>query len=219
MFKRKLDQSGLASATVIPMIALGLMTVILLGLTVYLFIRVDESENSRDQFAQEAVEEAKLQQKKELEADFLQREKEPNSTFEGAEILGNIQFKYPKTWSAVLDEEIDGSTQIDAIFHPGIVQTDESDQRSYALRLQLIDDQYSEVLEDYEDLIEDGELKTRGVTFNGNEGIRLDGQLEEVDRGSMIILPLRDKTIRFWTESPEFQADYEKILGTFNFNP
>ena len=78
---------------------------------------------------------------------------------------------------------------------------------------------YSEAVSPYLGLVQEGKLKSKAVVFNGAEGLRLDGQLSEEDRGSMIILPIRDKTMLFWTESPDFVDDFNTMLETFKFNP
>jgi hypothetical protein len=119
----------------------------------------------------------------------------------------------------MVNQEVSSNQQIDAYLHPGMIRFDEESSRSYALRLQLLTQTYSEVLGSYISLVQEGKLKSKAVVFNGTEGVRLDGQLSAEDRGSMVVLPIRDKTMLFWTESPDFIDDYNTMLETFLFNP
>ena len=213
------DQRGISNSLTIPLIGIGILAFGLLASTIYLFTELDGAKNERDEFATAQVEKASDSFEKDIEAKYFQKEKEPFLDFDGPELLGGITFKYPKTWSVMVEQSVSDNEQINAYLHPGIIRFDDESSRSYALRMQLIKDTYSAALEPYIDLVKEGKLKSKAVVFNGTEGVRLDGQLSEEDRGSMVILPLRDKTMKFWTESPDFIDDYNTILETFLFNP
>jgi len=215
----RLDQRGIANALTIPLIGLGILVVILLVVLVYSLSQLSTARSQREEYAQTEVKEARDAIRAELQKEFDVKEKLPFLDYEGPDLLGGIKFQYPKTWSAAVEQSENSSIQLDGYFHPGVIRTDNEQGRSYALRLQLINSPYSQEVRRYQNSIKNGELKSRAVTFVQTEGVRLDGQLETVDKGSMVILPLRDKTLKIWTESPDFLADYNKILETFTFNP
>jgi hypothetical protein len=51
-------------------------------------------------------------------------------------------------------------------------------------------------------------------------GSRVDGSITPQKQGSMIILPVRDKTLEVWTESTSFLDDFNKnILPNMSFSP
>jgi hypothetical protein len=51
-------------------------------------------------------------------------------------------------------------------------------------------------------------------------GVKLVGTLPDQKQGEMVILPLRSQTIKIWTESDQFKADFENnILPNFSFVP
>jgi hypothetical protein len=80
------------------------------------------------------------------------------------------------------------------------------------------------VVKDHESEISAGEAKSRPFKLAkrpDNVGLRLDGRIDrEEHRGSMVILPLRDKTITIATLSESFRDDFDKIiLKNFNFIP
>ena len=212
------DQRGITNQSIIMMAGAGFVIIVLIGLNIYAFSQLKDARVNRDRYAADIVAEAKDDYESELQAKFIQKEKEPYLDFDGPDLLGGISFKYPKIWSGSLDQTVQGSEQINAYFHPGIVRTDNENERSYAFRLQLINSPYSDELRPYLSIIKKGEVKVKAVTFNDTEGVRLDGQLEDVDRGSMVILPLRDKTLKIWTESEDFLADFDTLLESFKFN-
>ncbi len=219
MNKLSKDQRGISNSLTIPLIGIGVLAFGLLASTIYLFTELDGAKNKRDEFATAQVEKASDSFEKDIEAKYFQKEKEPFLDFDGPDLLGGITFKYPKTWSVMVNQEVSSNQQIDAYLHPGMIRFDEESSRSYALRLQLLTQTYSEVLGSYISLVQEGKLKSKAVVFNGTEGVRLDGQLSAEDRGSMVVLPIRDKTMLFWTESPDFIDDYNTMLETFLFNP
>ncbi len=49
--------------------------------------------------------------------EFIVREKQPLQTYTGPSAFGSISVKYPKTWSAYVDET-NSSTPVDGYFHP-----------------------------------------------------------------------------------------------------
>jgi hypothetical protein len=51
-------------------------------------------------------------------------------------------------------------------------------------------------------------------------GVRLDGTIAENVKGSVILLPLRDKTIRIMTQSATYVADFDKfVVPSISYNP
>jgi len=215
----ELDHRGIANPGLIPIIGLGLLSFLLLVTSGVLFVQLDKAKSEREDYAKQVMAENETQVKAKLQAEFDEKEKDPFKDFETDAVLGDIKFRYPKTWSVSMNQDAASDPQIDAYFNPNVIRTDAEDTRSYALRVQLVGDSYSEVVDDLSSDIEDGLITTKAVTFNGIEGIRVDGQLDEVDRGAKVILPLRDKTVMIWTESRDFLDDFEKVMTSFTFNP
>jgi hypothetical protein len=51
-------------------------------------------------------------------------------------------------------------------------------------------------------------------------GSRIDGEISQKKQGAMIVMPMRDKTLRLWTESRDYVADFDNIiLPGFSFSP
>lgn len=205
--------SGLLIANItLIVVVIGLGSVMIWALMNY----YDQKDNV-DQKIAAAVETAKTEQAEADEKEFIEREKEPYRDFVGPADLGGVTFKYPKTWSVYTASN--RGRGFEAYLQPGVVHDVNSD-RPYATRVSIETTPYEDVIEDYEKDVEDGLLKSRQVTINEFEGNRLDGQFSDTVEGSMVIFKVRDKTLRVYTESPNFRKDFNDIiLKTLSFNP
>lgn len=209
----KLNQKGLMNPLVIPLIFAVIATI---AFGVMAFIYYGDYVEQRDDNAPiiaSAVEEATTAQKQELEAEFVEREKEPNDTYTSPSEFGSIKLTYPKTWSAYVER----SSTFDFYAHPAYVP---SNNVNYALRASVENQEFSNVIRSYDSKVRQGDLKAGAVTISGVKGVRLDGFLENDQEGSMVIFPLRDKTLSVWTENKDFRGDFNNIvLKKLSFRP
>jgi hypothetical protein len=182
----------------------------------------EDYKYNTDQKIDEAVEVAVEKAEKKKESQFIQREKKPLRTYQGPQSLGSVTFKYPKTWSVYADESQEG--EITVIAHPGFVPADPGgDITAYALSVQVVSETYDQKVSEYDSFVENGEAKARPYKTAKQPkivGLRIDGSLSQDNKGSAVILPLRDKTIIISTRSSQFADDFDKIiLKNFNFIP
>jgi hypothetical protein len=213
MNKQSGEVSGLLISTIVLLIlVLGLGSVMIWALMNYY-----DQKNNVDQKITAAVEVAKKEQADADEKDFIEREKEPYRDFVGPADLGSVTFKYPKTWSVYTSGgRADG---FEGYLQPGVVHDVRSD-RPYAIRVTIDDTSYEDTLDDFSKQIENGELKSKRVKINEFDGNRLDGTFSDTVEGSMVVFKIRDKTLKVYTESPNFRGDFDKIvLKTLRFNP
>ncbi|MDZ7785579.1 MAG: hypothetical protein U5L95_00455 [Candidatus Saccharibacteria bacterium] len=170
----------------------------------------------------EAVNTAKEEQKAELEADFQEREKEPLVNYTGPSEFGTVSINYPKTWSAYVNEKKSGSTPINGYFHPSYVPGVDSGT-SFALRLEVLESSYDKELDDFSNAAEDGEVEVSPITLDkvpDVSGSRIDGEVERDKQGSVVLFPLRDKTIKVSVLTDTFIKDFNNaILKNMSFVP
>lgn len=224
MFKR--DQNGSAVAIA----AISVLSLLVVGLAIFAFSAYSTGQdykNNSDQKAAQAVEKAKAEQEKQLQAKFDEEYKKPNTSYKGPASFGSVAFDYPKTWSAYV---IEGDGQpINGYFHPSVVPGIDSGA-AYALRLEIVDLPYSQVVEEYNSLISSGQLTAKAYIppkMEGNTGVqpglRLDGEVDQGEspkRGSLVIIQVRDKTLKIYTQSENFLNDFNNtILPTLTFSP
>ncbi|HEX5448282.1 MAG TPA: hypothetical protein VFW90_03745 [Candidatus Saccharimonadales bacterium] len=148
--------------------------------------------------------------------------------YKGSSTFGSVTFRYPKTWSAYVDTS-SSSEPINGYFHPGIVPAIDGDT-SFALRVELTDSDYSQVLDDYSSQIGDGTVKARAYmppkmkgVANAVPGTYLTGQISNQNsdqQGNMVIVKVRDKTLQIYTEGNDYLADFKNIiLASLRFAP
>lgn len=203
----KLDQQGLMNPLLIPLILAGLLAIVFAGLSVKFYTDfVDQRDNNQPKI-EAAVAEATAKQKEELEADFTEREKQPYRTITAPSEFGSVRLTFPKTWSSYVERG--GRIDYDFYTHPNYVP---EENVNYALRMSVTRRGFADEVKGYDKQVERGELRARSIRVSGVTGTRLDGFIDKEQEGSMVLFPLRDKTLRVWTESPNFRKDFDNII-------
>lgn len=204
---QKLDQRGIMNPLTIPLI-LAMLIVIGLSVTaVMYYTKYIEQRDANKPIIAAAVAEAEASQKEQLEKEFTEREKVPTKNYTSPQQLGSVKLSFPKTWSSYVENARSGTLEFYA--HPNFVP---ADGVNYALRMSIESVAFSDAVKDYDSQVEEGVLRAAAVRASGTTGTRLDGFLEDEKEGSMVIFPLRDKTLRVWTESSEFTPDFNEII-------
>ena len=193
-----------------------ILMVLFLSLFIWQFSEYSTLKRSFDSEVQASVNQAVASKETELREEFESTTNSDTVLFDGPDVLGDIQFAYPKTWSVYIESNQSGSLQLDATIHPVAITNSTA---AFALRVQVIDNEYSDELEDFDRQVEDGELTSKPVSYSGSNGVRLDGQIDDDLTGSIVLLPLRDKTLLLRTESENYTDTYEQMLRTLNFVP
>lgn len=197
-----------------------------LGFGIWAFMSRQHYKNDTDKISADAVSAALVEQKTKLDAEFEEKQKSPYDTYNGKPEAGSISFTYPRTWSAYIIEKQD-SNPINGYFQPGFVPDTIGNGTSFALRLEVVDSSYDEVMKQFEGFIKQNTVKVAPYTFAkvpGSLGSIITGKIiqgkDKID-GTMIIMPLRDKTIKLWTESNSaFLKDFnEAVLPSLTYIP
>ncbi len=219
---KQLNASGALNALLIPLILVVLLFFGAAGFGVWAFMERQDYKDNVDQKIATAVEVAREEVSTEKDNEFLEREKEPLTEYVAPAAYGSVFVKYPKTWSAYVSELGNSGREVDGYFHPDFVPATES-KTAYALRLLIASGDYAEEVADYDRQVEAGTLSStpyRAPKVPDVLGVRLDGELEKGIQGTMIMLPLRDKVIKIWTESAEYRKDLENhVLSNLTFVP
>ncbi len=195
-------------------------TLIASGVMIWALLNYFDQKDNVDTKVSTAVSDAKKVQADELEAKFLQRDKEPNRQFVGPDDLGRVVFNYPKTWSVYIDKT--GTTtnsSYQAYLNPAAVPSVTGNSTTqYALRVTIESKDYDQVISSYQSLVKKGDLKTSAVKADDQSGTRLDGAFSKDIRGSAVIFKIRDKTVTIRTDADTFKADFDALIATITFN-
>lgn len=155
------------------------------------------------------------------DAEFLEKEKSPVRIYTGPVTYGAVSFEYPKTWS-LYEVKAASGTVLDLFAFPLVVPGVTNDQ-TYALRTEIVSQTYNTVVKQYDKDVKSGAVTStayRPAKVPGVLGVRIDGTIDRDVQGSMVILPLRDRTIKIYTEIPQFVGDFNNIvLPSLTFVP
>ena len=193
-----------------------------LGFGLWAFASRQDYKNNVDKKISAAVVVAKQQEASVKDTEFAEREKQPLKPYKGAATYGSVGLAYPKTWSAFITESNSGSTPLDGYFHPNYVPGLQSGT-GFALRVQVTQQQYANEVKQYESLAKQGKVKItayKAPKVPNVTGSRIDGEIAAGQTGSMVLFPLRDKTIKISTQSAQFVNDFNNfILNELTFEP
>lgn len=204
------NESGMVHPLIVSTILLSILVLILGGFSVWAYMNYKDQKNNVDAKITVAVAEAKQEQSEVDQIAFTEQEKLPTRQLVGPSDLGQVRFSYPKTWSVYLDENGSGG-DYEAYLYPLVVPPVDS-ETAFALRVSIEDDSYEDVIDDYSKDIEEGLLKASPITISNVNGTRLDGSFSDIATGSMVIFKIRDKTLMVYTESTDFESDFNNII-------
>ena len=220
---RKLDQKG---SLLIPFI---LVLVLMLGATgfgIWAFIGRQDYKTNSDAKSAIAVKQALAVEDVKKDAAFAEAEKSPFKTYKGPETFGSIFFQYPKIWSAYISEVANNSTPINGYLNPDYVPDTTQSGASMALRVQVINTSYPLLLRGFDSAVQRGTVTVapfKAAKVPNTLGSLVTGVVDTSRQNTtitMVMLPVRDKTIELWTEGPDHVDDFNKIiLPSFSFVP
>lgn len=208
------EQGGLASSIILTLL---LISSLIFGL--WAFMERQGYKNDVDKKIAEAVGVAKKQTQLEDAEKYAKQDQLPLKDLQGAATYGSLHIKYPKTWSAY----ITGGSLINAYFHPDFIPEIGGANSIYALRVTISGNQYNQEAAQFSGAAVGGQSKVSAYSFPkvpNVVGMRVDGQIVGGKQGSMVLMPVRDKTIEIWTESNQFLNDFNNsILPNVTFIP
>lgn len=211
------DQRGAVAISTLAIIGLSVFTVAFAGLSIWAFMNYMDQKNNVDSKIATAVAGAEKELGDKLEADFLEREKEPLKSFAGPSDYGTLGFKYPKTWNVYVSDDGAKGNGYEVFFSPGAVPSVEASESRYSLHVAIVDDSYEDVIDDYQSLVKKGDLKSSAVKANDQDGTRLDGNFSKDIRGAAVVYKIRDKTAIIQTDADTFKPDFDALIQTITF--
>lgn len=219
----RLEQRGAINVLLIPLILLVLLFLGAAGFGIWAFSSRADYKSNSDQKSAVAVDKAVKETEASEAAKYAEDAKKPYDTYIGPAAFGNITVNYPKTWSAYVVETERGTNPVNAYFHPKIVPSVADPDKTFALRVELVQNTYESVLDQFRGKLQQGQVTIAPYTLAkvpSVVGSRVEGQITAKKQGTMIILPLRNMTLKIWTESNDFRGDLDThILPNLSFVP
>lgn len=221
---KTLNQHGGINALLVPLVLMILLFAGATGFGIWAFNSRQDYKNNSDQKAAVAVDAAVEEADANAAALYAEREKQPYDTFTGDPKYGTVRVQYPKTWSAYVVQTERDSNPIRGYFYPNIVPDVSNQQNAFALRVEMSQTNYDQSIRQYASMIEQGKATIAPVTLAkvpGVVGSRVEGQITSTKQGTMVIFPIRNMTLKVWTEDNQnFRADFDAhILPNLEFAP
>ena len=220
----KHNQNGVVNVLVLPLTFAIILFIVAASFAAWAYSSRQDYKNNTQAKISAAVAVAVQQESSLKDSQFQQQYKLPLSTYSGPEAYGSLVIKYPRTWSSYVDSTSDSQALVDGYFYPGTVPAITDTTNNFALRFQIIDQSYSDVLT----ALNTQEQQSGNITFSPYSppkvpnvvGVRAEGSIRPDKVGSMIILPLRDTTLEIWTEAQTYDNDFNNnVLPNFSFSP
>jgi len=219
----KLNSSGAVNILLVPLILVVILLFGAAGFGIWAFTSRADYKNNSDKKAAAAAQEARQAQEVTDAAKYAEEIKQPYDSYIGPAAFGNITVNYPKTWSAYVVENERGNTPVSAYFQPKTVPSVADPDNTFALRVELVQTTYQSVLDQFKARLDKGVATIQPYTLAkvpSVVGSRIEGQITERKQGTMVVLPLRNMTLKIWTESNDFKGDLDThILPNLSFVP
>jgi hypothetical protein len=219
----KLNNSGAINVLLIPLILVVVLFFGATGFGVWAFTSRSDFKNNSDKKSAAAAAAAREAQQSVDAAKYAEEIKQPYDSYIGPAAFGNITVNYPKTWSAYVIENDRGSTPVTAYFNPKTVPSVTDQDSNFALRVELVTSTYQTVLDAFKPRLDKGVATMQTYTLPkvpSVVGVRVEGQITERKQGTMIVMPLRNMTLKIWTESNDFKGDLDThVLPNLSFVP
>lgn len=220
---RRLDQQGAIDVLFIPFILVIIFFFGAAGFGIWAFMSREDYKNNSDQKSAIAVS-AAIQRTQAADAKtYAEAAKNPLSKFTGPSDFGNVSVQYPRTWSAyAIQSSGNASLPIDAYFSEGHVSDVNNNSSAFALRVQLVGQTYDQVMQAFQGQ-QQGQVTVAPYTLPKVPsviGSIVTGQIENQKQGTMVVLPLRNMTLKIWTDTPAYLPDLSNIvLPNLTFSP
>jgi hypothetical protein len=221
----KHNQNGAVNVLLVPLVVAVLILAAAVAFGAWAYSGRQLYKNNTQQQISTAVTTAKAQLTTQLNASFAQENQSPLDTYNGPEAYGSIILKYPKTWSAYVDDTGSGGAEVTGYFYPGILPALNSATSVFSLRFEILATPYSQTLQTFQGT-SNSSTATDTITpyqlslVPSVIGAEVSGPLASGITGTMIILPIRNSTLEVWTESTQYLSDFNNtILPNVSFSP
>jgi len=209
------QKQGVSTGLIMGLVVSLLLFVAAASFGAWAFMSRQDYKSNSDAKSAAAVKAANDTQKKQLEAEFAEKEKSPLKSYTAPTASGSVKIVYPKTWSAYVSEAPDSSNMVDGSFYPDFVPS-LTGKNNYYLRVQISNTTYRSAVDSFTSLAKQGKVTVAAYApeqvKTATPGVRIDGQIDAQKKGAMVILPLRDKTIKIWTENESAISDFNNIV-------
>jgi hypothetical protein len=220
----KLNQDGAVSGKTVSLVVSIILLIFALIFGIWAYSSRQTYKNNADGLISAAVTKAIANEDQKDKTYYETQAKLPLTSYQGPSTSGSVNVVYPKTWSAYVDDT-GTSNPLDGYFNPGSVPSISSQNSTFALRVQVLGQSYSQTIQNYASQIQQGQVTSTAYSLPKMPsvvGVELSGLLVSgsATNETMVVLPLRSDTLVIWTQGTQFLTDFnQNILPNFTFSP
>ncbi|HSH31822.1 MAG TPA: hypothetical protein VK963_04125 [Candidatus Saccharimonadales bacterium] len=211
------NQGGInLTAALIVFLSFG---VVLFGaLSVISFSASQRATTSLRAATGQSYDQGRKDQKAEDQAQAEAEAQSPYRSYIAPAVYGGFEIKFPKNWNAYVVENT-SATPLSLTLHPDFVKQLDGGDNVYATQIYLSRELYAAALRRYDEPLKKRLLTKRAVTVSGISGTWLEGKVDGRHDGVMVIVPVRDKVIKFSTDDKRFLDSFNQILAQAVITP
>lgn len=207
--------------TGILLVVLGLGTVVFATLAIMAF---DSSSKATSALKSARANSFRFGQEDQKKADDLAStvaNESPFRSYIAPDFAGGFEIKFPKNWSANVQETESSTTQVVFFAQPNFVKftTSKTIPDKMALSVTLIKSPLAQTQRRYDDRVKAGKMKSSTTSVSGIAGMSYNGKLDEDTSGLAVMLGVRDKTLIFESHNEQFKAEFAQILSQAHIIP
>lgn len=206
-------------------IILGVIILIMVGVGAWLANKASVNDKALNEKYQAGISEGRSIQKSEDRKEVREATENPFRTYKAPNQYGGFEVSFPKNWSLAIDST--SSAPIIGLSHPDLVDIKND---NFALRFTLDNMKFTDTQKKYDRFMKESKrnLESSSTKVSGIDAIRYTGDIETTSSdpskrkkvGTIVIVPVRDKTLIFQTDSNENYLNYlNEILSKVKIYP
>jgi type II secretory pathway pseudopilin PulG len=200
----------------IGLFVLGFVVLVLGITTTIALVTAGGATADANKKAQTAAASARADQKKADELAARQAQESPYRTYQAAEEYGAFSLKIPKNWSAYVQYNLNGRTQLDLSLQPDIISITGNAITPLAAHLELDQSTFADYMSQYKN---DSSVHQSDITVSGIKSKNLTGSFKDITVARVVVVPVRDKVMVFTNQDKTYDPEFTKILEQAKINP
>jgi len=191
--------------------------VLVLGITATIaFVTAGSTAASANKKAQTAAATARADQKKADELAARQAQESPYRTYQAPNEYGAFSLLIPKNWSAYVQYNLGGRTQLELSLQPDIISVTGNAVAPLAAHIELDQLTLDDYLSQYK---ADPNVNQSDITVSGIKSKNLTGSFRDLSVVREVVVPVRDKVMVFTNQDKTYDPEFTKILEQAKINP
>lgn len=142
----------------------------------------------------------------------------PYRIYTAPAFAGSFVISFPKDWSAAVTESESASTQVDLRVNPDFVTTQGQATQPVAVHVRLLSQPATQINAGVTANPAKG-LKISTVTVSGIQSSEYIGPYDQTHTGTMVVVPVRDKSLVFYNEDAKYASEFSQVLAQAKINP